>query len=120
MTIIREGRSQDLDVTLGEGPREFQDSRRSQGEWMQGAEWDDMENLRIEKTAPEQLSVELRFRDEGGATVDRKYQGSRSDIRRQVQQDAALTPGRRDYVLRNLRRIVQGPGSEVLDRGSDM
>lgn len=106
LQIIRAGAKQTLTATLGQAAAPTSTIA-----------FDELRHLKIEKSAPDKLTVEFRFEDASGATVERSFSGARSDVERQIREDKDLTDARKSYLLDNLQTVAQSR-SGALERGS--
>jgi PDZ domain len=116
--VIRHGKQQSLDVTLGNASRHAENSERGAGILHQtrkpvrpseeGAsrtrkeEWEQFDSLELRKTGKDQFKAAISYLDKSGKIERREFSGTPEEIRRHIRDQKDLPRDERTQLLRSL------------------
>ncbi|HTQ40407.1 MAG TPA: PDZ domain-containing protein [Pirellulales bacterium] len=112
--VVHDGKSEDLKVDLGEHSPEASESPQSMGmHWPMSmhaqrpmtaedeeASWNSFDSLSLSRTSKDQFKAEIKYRDDKGKLETKDFQGSREQIRKDIDAEKDLPTNERDQLLR--------------------
>jgi hypothetical protein len=108
--ILREGKPQEIIVTLGEGAAHDTSainsrslSHRYDGSPAEGQmRWESFDSMALTKMGDDRFKVEIAYLDQQGKMEHRTFEGSRQQIQRDIQAQKDLPQEERGQLLRSL------------------
>jgi membrane-associated protease RseP (regulator of RpoE activity) len=114
LSLLRDGKSENVTATLGERPADFDQWAHhpamqqrgyrgdEQADDSRSPEWQSFDAMTLKKTGKNTFKVEISYLDDKGKTQKHSFEGTRADIRKQIRSEKDMRPIERHHLMRSL------------------